>query len=378
MAITYPYALSVLADRLDIESVVWDIQRNDELSGSGDGRVWQAELAPPLWTGDVTVNVGYHDDIKQIAALIRKLHGAQNQFYLYDPLSKYPQAYPDGNLWPGESFSNKLINPGFETGVLTPWVPSTGVTAYNTGAHSGAYCMLMDKGATGAGAGTQREAWQLVDGIVAGKQYTLGAWFVGASPATAGANLRIQWRNAANGIISTSNIVTNAAYTTSWQYMSGTVTAPALATRALIYVVFGVTGAAQHLVVDDVSFARYETFNGSNAQIESIEPGGRRISLKGLSSGYQITLGDKLQVAYATSPVRNGFLEASESVTANSSGVTGLFEVFPNAPTGVAINNMVTLVKPACKGFIAPGSFNPGSGAGLMTSGLTFKFIEKR
>ena len=49
MAITHPYALSVLADRLDIESETWDIKRNDELSRTGDGRVWQAELAPSLW-----------------------------------------------------------------------------------------------------------------------------------------------------------------------------------------------------------------------------------------------------------------------------------------------------------------------------------------
>lgn len=217
MAITYPYALSVLADRLDIESVVWDIQRNDEMSGSGDGRVWQAELAPPLWTGDVTLNVGYHDDVKQIAALVRKLHGAQNQFYLYDPLSKYPQSDPDGSI--------------------------------------------------------------------------LGAAAV---------------------------------------------------------------------------------------KINSITAGGRTLSLKGLPAGYKLTLADKMQIAYATSPVRNAFLEIDENVTANASGVTPVFEVFPNAPTGVAINDVVMLLKPACKGFIAPGSFNPGSGAGLITSGLTFKFIEKR
>lgn len=98
MAITYPYPVSFLADRLNIEAVIWDIKRNDELSGSGDGRVWQAELAPPLWTGDVKLNIGRNASLKQIAALIRKLHGAQEQFYLYDPLSKFPQADPDGSI----------------------------------------------------------------------------------------------------------------------------------------------------------------------------------------------------------------------------------------------------------------------------------------
>jgi hypothetical protein len=218
MAITYPYALSALADRLNIESVTWDIQRNDELSGTGDGRVWQAELAPPLWTADVKLNIGYHDDLKQIAARVRKLHGAQELFWLYDPLSKYPQADPDGSI--------------------------------------------------------------------------LGA---------------------------------------------------------------------------------------STVRVNSIGTGGRTISLKGLPAGYVLTLADKLQIAYATSPVRNAFLEVSDDiVSASGSGVTGLFEVFPNAPTGVAANDVVTLVKPACKVFISPGTANPGSGAGLMTSGAGFKVIEKR
>lgn len=218
MAITYPYSLSVLADRLDIESVTWDIQRNDELSGSGDGRVWQAELAPPLWTADVKLNIGDSNDLKQIAARVRKLHGAQELFFLYDPLSKYPQADPDGSI--------------------------------------------------------------------------LGAAAV---------------------------------------------------------------------------------------RINSVGTGGRTISLKGLPAGYVLTLADKMQIAYATSPVRNAFLEVSDDiVTANGSGVTGSFEVFPNAPTGVAANDVVMLAKPACKGFISPGTSNPGSGAGLLTSGAAFKFIEKR
>jgi hypothetical protein len=98
MAITYPYSLAAFADRLKITEVVWDIQRNDELSGLGDARVWQTELADPLWTGDVKLAPGYHKDVKQIAALVRKLHGAQEAFYLFDPLSMYPQADPNGSI----------------------------------------------------------------------------------------------------------------------------------------------------------------------------------------------------------------------------------------------------------------------------------------
>lgn len=96
MTVSYPYSLAQFADRLEVLSVTWDIQRNDELSGTGGGRVWAAELAPPLWVGSVTLREMRNSDAKQIAALIRKLHGSQEALFLYDPLSKYPQRDPKG------------------------------------------------------------------------------------------------------------------------------------------------------------------------------------------------------------------------------------------------------------------------------------------
>jgi hypothetical protein len=98
MTVTYPYSLADFADKLRIASVVWDIQRNDELSGTGDGRVWQAELASPLWIGTVSLITMENDVAKQVAAKIRKLHGAQEALFLFDPLSKYPQFDPDGSI----------------------------------------------------------------------------------------------------------------------------------------------------------------------------------------------------------------------------------------------------------------------------------------
>lgn len=88
--------LSSLNDRLKIASVVWDIQRNDEMSGEGSGRFWQAELAPPLWVAEIGLATGYYDSLKQQAALIRSLHGMQEPFLLCDPTSRYPQADPTG------------------------------------------------------------------------------------------------------------------------------------------------------------------------------------------------------------------------------------------------------------------------------------------
>lgn len=90
--------LSYLNNLLCIESVTWDIQRNDELSGTGDGRVWQAELAPPLWTATITANVNYHDDVKRLAARIRGLTGSKEPFMLNDPLSRNPQFDKTGSI----------------------------------------------------------------------------------------------------------------------------------------------------------------------------------------------------------------------------------------------------------------------------------------
>jgi hypothetical protein len=90
--------LSSINDILRIREVDWDINRNDEMSGGGDGRFWPAELADPLWTGRVTLAPGYHADLKRVAAKIRRLNGAQDAFFLCDPLSRYPFADPDGAI----------------------------------------------------------------------------------------------------------------------------------------------------------------------------------------------------------------------------------------------------------------------------------------
>lgn len=221
MTVTYPYALSAFADLLKIASVVWDIQRNDELSGSGDGRIWQAELAPPLWTGTVTLVPMLNQAAKQIAARIRKLHGAQEALFLYDPLSQYPQA--------------------------------------------------------------------------------------------------------------------------------------------------------------DVGGAR---LGSSLVQVAAIGSNFDTLALKGLPAGYVLTVGDKMQIAYSSNPTRYAFLEVSETVAADGTGTTPAFGVFPHVPTGVAVNLTVTLLKPACKCVILPGSANPGTAGGNngggVTSGLTFKVIQKK
>lgn len=217
MAVTFPLAVSALADKLKIRSVVFDIKRNDEMSGSGDGRLWQAELAPPLWTADITLRTDFNDAMKQIAAIIRKLNGSQEAFFLYDPISKYPQYDPTGSI-------------------------------------------------------------------------------LGSSVPT----------------------------------------------------------------------------------ILSIATNRSSFSITGLPANYRITIGDKISIPYGSNPTRYAFLEASETITANGSGVTGQIALFPNVPIGVANGAAITLKKPACKMVLVPGSHNPGTAQLPFTENASFKAIQKK
>jgi hypothetical protein len=206
----------MLADLLRIKSCVWGVQRSDELDGTADGRIWQSALAGPLWTADVTLTDYSFATMEQIAALIRRLDGAKESFYLYNPARRYPQADPDGSR-------------------------------------------------------------------------------LGTSTVT----------------------------------------------------------------------------------VKSIGSDGASLALEGLPANYTFTLGDKAHSDYGSGPTRRYFFEASETVEANSSGVTAEFAVFPDVPAGLSAGAVITLVNPAAKMFIVPGSFNPGTMSGLVTTGASFKALQR-
>lgn len=108
-------SLSNLADHLNISSVSWSVKRNDQISGTGDGRIVVAELAPPLWTADVSLAAATHNDAKQVAARIRALRGSLTAFMLYDPISKYPQMDPDGSILGSATATISAIGAGRST-----------------------------------------------------------------------------------------------------------------------------------------------------------------------------------------------------------------------------------------------------------------------
>lgn len=84
MALTFPYPLDFLSDILPAISITPDFQRNDEGSGSGDGRFWTAELARPLWKFTVSLGMVSPRVAREINAKIRAL-GHNKAFLFADP-----------------------------------------------------------------------------------------------------------------------------------------------------------------------------------------------------------------------------------------------------------------------------------------------------
>lgn len=96
MALSYPYALDFLAKCLLGERIPLTLQRNDERSGSGDGRFWSAELARPLWTASYSLYAHNAAKAREINAKVWGLDGMSKSFLWADPYYKGPVAGEQG------------------------------------------------------------------------------------------------------------------------------------------------------------------------------------------------------------------------------------------------------------------------------------------
>lgn len=91
MTVESTYPLAFLSDILREDgAVTLTLQRNDEMSGAGDGRYWSAELSRPIWTASMNLAArgrGCVQRAREIDAKIRAL-GVNRAFLWADP------AYP--------------------------------------------------------------------------------------------------------------------------------------------------------------------------------------------------------------------------------------------------------------------------------------------
>ncbi|MDR5655365.1 hypothetical protein [Ruixingdingia sedimenti] len=114
----------------------------------------------------------------------------------------------------------------------------------------------------------------------------------------------------------------------------------------------------------------------ASVTMHSVAGTSREMRLQGLPVGYQLRRGDRLAYSYGTNPVRYALHRVASPATADEAGVTPLFEVSPNLRPGWPDLAAVTLVKPACKAVIVPGSVQPGRRRARLTVGSSFRFQQ--
>ena len=89
MTLSFPYALAFLSDILCTrDRVTVELRRNDELSGSGDGRYWTSRLSTPLWSARIEIGARQRHVAREINAKIRALDGSRQSFYWANPFYK--------------------------------------------------------------------------------------------------------------------------------------------------------------------------------------------------------------------------------------------------------------------------------------------------
>lgn len=94
MALTFPYPLPFLSDRMQYTDLTLDLQRFDEMSGSGDGRQWAAQLATPLWRARANLRTVTAREGKLINARAMALDGPSKTFLFADPTYTGPASGP--------------------------------------------------------------------------------------------------------------------------------------------------------------------------------------------------------------------------------------------------------------------------------------------
>jgi hypothetical protein len=139
MALAFPLSLPNLVDLLQIESVTWNLMHFQEYSGLGSGEGLTADLAPPLWEGDVATAAFYHRDVEKWRARFNTLDGATNSFMLYNPAARFPESDPQGSLLAGLNITvltiganrKELSLAGLPAGFVAPWGAYAQITGGN-------------------------------------------------------------------------------------------------------------------------------------------------------------------------------------------------------------------------------------------------------
>lgn len=96
MALSFPLAFNDFMALIGLEEGMFTLQRNDQVSGLGNGQPLNAELASPLWRFDGQTVAMKNDDAEAIAAIFELLEAPGRDFYVANPRKIGPREDKDG------------------------------------------------------------------------------------------------------------------------------------------------------------------------------------------------------------------------------------------------------------------------------------------
>lgn len=99
--LSFPLSHAAFLDRLPVGRMVYDLPEQVEISQTGGGEVYSADLAPRLWQGSVTLDGLEPAEEAEAMALIDVFRGAGRTALIYDLRRPWPQADRNGALLGG-------------------------------------------------------------------------------------------------------------------------------------------------------------------------------------------------------------------------------------------------------------------------------------
>lgn len=99
MPVAFPIAQADLGDLLPIQSVSWQLSRQQEVSGLGTGEMIVADLGAQLWEGEVGLRPLLHSDARAIMAKLDTMDGGLQSMFLANPLGWWPKLDPKGTAY---------------------------------------------------------------------------------------------------------------------------------------------------------------------------------------------------------------------------------------------------------------------------------------
>lgn len=98
MALTFPAAVTAIADHIPLASASWNLARQQQHSNIGAGVIMSAARGADLWEADCTSLERPHAEVRVMRARLDSLVGGLNAFYLYDPAAVAPALDPTGSI----------------------------------------------------------------------------------------------------------------------------------------------------------------------------------------------------------------------------------------------------------------------------------------